>query len=238
MSPEVSLILPTYNESGNILFLIEAAHKHLLPWEHEILVVDDNSSDGTYELVRKSQFPFVRAILREKDPSLAKSIRCGLENARGNILIVMDSDFNHKPEDLPFMVSALQYYDLAIGTRYLYGGSMPSLWRYHCSWLFNIFVRFTTRGHITDNLSGVFSIKREILNSLDCGNIFYGYGEYFIRMLSYLQQKNIRIVQFPSAYGSRLSGQGNSALLKTFWIYLVETLKLAWKVRFTGKIPR
>ncbi|MBF0569444.1 MAG: glycosyltransferase [Candidatus Omnitrophica bacterium] len=231
MPPRVSLILPTYNESGNIMPLIEQSHQYLSPWEHEIIVVDDNSPDGTYDLVRRSGLPFVRAILREKDPSLARAIRCGLENARGEILVVMDSDFNHRPEDLSFMVSALDHYDLVIGSRFVYGGSMTSMTRYRLSWLFNIFVRFTTGGSITDSLSGVFAVKREILKHLDYDKIFFGYGEYYIRFLYFLQKQKIRIVQFPSAYGARLAGKGNSAFGKIFVKYSIATIRLAWQQR-------
>ena len=109
MLDKISVILPTYNEKDNIMPLIMAVHKELLSYEHEIIVVDDNSSDGTYRTVSNAKLPFVKAILREHDRSLAKSIRCGLENASGKVFVVMDSDFNHQPKYLPFMVDSTRY---------------------------------------------------------------------------------------------------------------------------------
>jgi dolichol-phosphate mannosyltransferase len=237
MSPKVSLVLPTFNEKGNILSLVQEAHQYLLPWSHEIIVVDDHSPDGTYQAVVDARLPYARAILRTEDPSLAKSIRCGLEVAQGEVLIVMDSDFNHQPKDLPFLVSGLDSYDCVIGSRYLYGGSMPSMIRYRFSWLFNIFVRFSIGGAITDNLSGVFSIKRPVLQGLNFDKIFYGYGEYYIRFLYYLQKQKTSIVQFPSSYGVRGAGQGNTAFLKIFMKYTRATLILAGKARLGWIFP-
>jgi len=100
----VSVILPCYNEKGNIIPLIEEIHKELHFCKHQIIVVDDNSPDGTYELVKSKQYQYVKTCLRTSDPSLAKSIRKGLEEANGNILLVMDSDFNHQPKYISQMV--------------------------------------------------------------------------------------------------------------------------------------
>ena len=83
----VSVILPCYNERGNIIPLIEEVHKELHFCKHQIIVVDDNSPDGTFELVNSKQFDYVKAYLRTSDPRLAKSIRKGLEEAEGNIFL-------------------------------------------------------------------------------------------------------------------------------------------------------
>lgn len=232
MLDKISVILPTYNEKDNILPLIMAVHKELLSYEHEIIVVDDNSSDGTYQTVSNAKLPFVKAILREHDRSLAKSIRCGLGNASGNVFVIMDSDFNHQPKYLPFMVDSTLYYDCVIASRFVYGGNMNNPVRYILSWFFNVFVRFTIGGKITDNLAGFFVIKRKTIEALNYNDIFYGYGDYYIRLLYYLQKKNIDILQVPTVYGERMSGRGNSAFLKIFYQYSIATLKLSFRERF------
>src|SRR5438105_4126789 len=94
----ISVIVPTFNEKGNIIPLIESIHQELGGLKHQIVVVDDNSPDGTFEIVRQKGYFFVKAILRTTDPSLAKSIRAGLEVADGDVFVVMDSDFNHQPK--------------------------------------------------------------------------------------------------------------------------------------------
>ena len=78
LTEKISVILPTYNEKGNILSIIEAIHAELVDYEHEILVVDDNSPDGTFKAVADRTYPYVRAILRTENRGLANSIRNGL----------------------------------------------------------------------------------------------------------------------------------------------------------------
>ncbi|MFC1815192.1 glycosyltransferase, partial [Thermodesulfobacteriota bacterium] len=123
---KISIILPTYNEKGNILLLIDAIHAELYDYNHEIIVVDDNSPDGTYQAVLGLNHPNVKTILRTENRGFANSIRCGIENAVGDIFVIMDSDFNHRPEYLPFMIQSLSHYDCVSASRFLYGGKMDS----------------------------------------------------------------------------------------------------------------
>ena len=228
MKPEdfVSVVLPCYNEKGNILALIDAINNELHFIAHEIIVVDDNSPDGTFLHVQEKNIPFVKPVLRISDPSLAKSIRRGLEEAKGNILVVMDSDFNHQPLYLPMMIKNMEFYDCVSGSRFVYGGRMDSKLRHLCSWIFNICVRLLTRKFITDSLYGYFSIRREILEKLDYDKIFWGYGDYCIRLMFYLQQLKVKVLQFPAENGKRLAGTGNISFMKVLFQYMNATIKL------------
>lgn len=232
-APQISVILPTFNESGNIVPLIEAVRSQLSGHALEVLVVDDNSPDGTADVVR-SRFhddPGVRVVVRDTDPSLARSIRRGLEEAKGENVVVMDTDFNHNPAYLPQMVAGLAHYDCVMGSRFLYGGLMNSRPRHLLSWLFNVFVRLVTHGQITDNLYGLFAAKRAVLERYEYSRIFFGFGEYFIRLLYFMQRDGVRILQFPAVNGDRRSGEGNSSFLRTFRQYFAATLRFAAKER-------
>jgi dolichol-phosphate mannosyltransferase len=222
----VSVVLPCYNEKGNILSLIDAIHNELCFVSHEIIVIDDNSPDGTFLLVQQKSIPFVKPVLRTSDPSLAKSIRRGIEEAKGNILVVMDSDFNHQPLYLPMMIKNMEFYDCVSASRFVYSGKMDKRWKHYCSWIFNIWVRLLTRTSITDNLYGYFSIRREILEKIDYDKIFWGYGDYCIRLMFYLQQLDVKVLQFPAENGKRLAGTGNSHFIKVLFQYLNATIKL------------
>lgn len=231
MKPKVSVILPTYNEKENVLNLIKEIHKELYEFDHEILVVDDDSPDGTYEAVVKLDHSFVTGILRKENKGFALSIRCGIENAKGDFVIIMDSDFNHQPKYLPFMIQALDHYECVSGSRFVYGGGMNSKVRNTLSWIFNIFVRIVTGKLITDSLYGYLAIKKEILEKCDYDDIFWGYGDYCIRLMFYLQRRKVNILQFPAVNGYRKNGEGNNRFLKVFWQYFIETLKLVYKER-------
>ncbi|MBS1266461.1 MAG: Glycosyltransferase AglE [Candidatus Woesearchaeota archaeon] len=107
---KVSIIIPTYNEVENIEKLIRKIRKII---DAEIIVIDDSSPDGTYELAKQVAD---KAILRRKR-GLATAVIEGFEHASGKIIVVMDADLSHPPELIPKLVNALLVHKLAIGTR-------------------------------------------------------------------------------------------------------------------------
>jgi dolichol-phosphate mannosyltransferase len=223
----VSVVLPCYNERGNIALLIQAIHDELNHVPHEIVVVDDNSPDGTFDLVASLSDSRVKVLRRTAEPSLGASIRMGLEAAGGVVLVVMDSDFNHQPKYLPMMIRNIEFYECVSASRFLYGGNMESRFRLYCSWAFNIFLRIITRGYITDSLYGYFAIRRDVAERLNYDRIFWGFGDYCIRLMFYLQRNNVSILQIPAVNGRRLSGRGNTRVLRTLIKYTREAIMLA-----------
>lgn len=232
----ISIVLPCFNEKGNIIPLIHEIRETLLNQPHEIIVVDDNSPDGTFQAVVDLNLANVNAILRTADPSFAKSIRSGIESSTGNIIVIMDSDFNHEPGYLPVMVANCQFYDVVSGSRFVYGGDMGSKFRHISSWIFNIFVRILTRKLVTDSLFGFIAIRREVIEQVNFDSIFWGYGDYCIRLMYYLQEKSFTILQIPVVLGQRKYGEGNKKLIKTLFSYLKATLHLVFISKKDSKI--
>ncbi|MFA5144905.1 MAG: glycosyltransferase [Candidatus Omnitrophota bacterium] len=228
---KISVILPAFNERGNIVFLIRAIHNELGDSPHEILVVDDQSPDGTAQAVIDMRDSASRLITRDRDHGYAKSIRCGIEQAAGDILIIMDSDFNHSPRYIPQMVEMLSRYSCVSASRFLNGGQMVPAWRGISSRIFNIFVRRITGGRMTDNLYGFFGLKREALKGCPFDDIFWGFGDYAIRLLFYLQKNKVNISEFPAVCGQRLSGLSRMRYFHALCLYTKETLALAGKGR-------
>ena len=116
---KVSVILPTYNEAKNIISLIKKIQKTTRKNKKlEIVVVDDNSPDRTYFIVKNyySKRKSVRCLLRTKNRGLANSIRDGINHASGEAVIVMDSDSTHDPKEIPKMLHCLEKYDLISGS--------------------------------------------------------------------------------------------------------------------------
>lgn len=228
-APFVSVILPCYNEKGNILPLARAVHENLAAFAHEVIVVDDNSPDGTYDIVMNSGLDYVRAIKRPSDPSLGKSIRTGLEAAKGDAIVFMDSDFNHKPEYLERMIVNLKYYDCVSGSRFVYGGGMDTKFRHIASWVFNITARILTRTMVTDSLFGFIAMRRDVIEKIDYDRVFWGYGDYCIRLMYYLQMNGASILQIPTMLGTRPTGQSKSNLVRMLLKYSREVAALALK---------
>jgi dolichol-phosphate mannosyltransferase len=239
-SYDVSIILPTYNERENITDLIDAIRNELQAtgWHYEIIVVDDDSPDGTAALVREQYLvteitgdgvePCVRLLVRQSDKGLAKSIREGLEQARGRTLVVMDTDFNHDPAMIPQMIDLLRYYDLVIGSRFVMRGGMEDALRYRLSLFYNVFIRLLLHTQIQDNLSGFFAVRRETLLSMQhkFGQIFYGYGDYFMRLLLLAWRNNWRILEVPVFYILRRHGDSKTGFWRIFRDYTRAVLSL------------
>jgi dolichol-phosphate mannosyltransferase len=243
---DISIILPTYNERDNIADLIDAIMWELAPlsWHYEILVVDDSSPDGTAELVRKRyglddggesdqgaegyRNGSVCLIVRNEDKGLAKSIREGIERARGVTVVVMDTDFNHDPALIPQMVDLLRYYDLVIGSRFVMGGGMEDTLRYRLSLIYNVFIRMLFHTQIQDNLSGYFAVRKERLFEF-CDRfdrIFVGYGDYFIRLLLAAWRSRWRILEVPVFYILRRHGASKTGFWRIFRDYTAAVLRL------------
>lgn len=233
-APDVSVILPTFNERDNIVPLIVELKSKFdsNSLSTQILVVDDSSPDGTAQTV-KDAFPddeSVKVITREENPGLAVSIREGIENAQGEYVLVMDTDFNHLPIDALQIYQVAQHVDIGIGSRFIFGGGMDNLLRYYLSYLYNIFMRLTIGTRLDDNLSGFFAMRRDRLVELDFDKIFWGYGDYYFRLLLLSQRKKFRHLQIPVHYGARKSGESKTRFFAVFGQYTREVLWLTFKI--------
>jgi len=219
---KVSVVLPTWNEAGNIVRLVEEIASHIpAEWEREILVVDDNSPDGTHRIAKErfADDPGVRAILRTTDRGFAKSIRHGIEVATGDYVIVMDTDFTHDPIEIPRMLHVAAMYDIVSGSRFCAGGNMQDTRHYLASLAYNWFIRLILRTQVQDNLGGYWVMKRASLMTLPFDRIFYGYGEYFFRLLHFAQQRGFTIVEIPTLYRARTWGASKSNFFKMLFTY-------------------
>jgi dolichol-phosphate mannosyltransferase len=233
---KTSIILPTYNESGNIENLLNAIEDNLLSLGEpaEIVVVDDNSPDGTAEIVGKHQTckdVNVHLIVRTNERGLATAIKQGIHESQGEKILVMDTDFNHDPIIIPRMILLLQYYDLVIGSRFVQGGGMEDRVRNVFSQVFNNFIRLILWHKIQDNLSGFFAMRRDALFNLDHDSIFRGYGEFFIRLTYQSRRKGLTILEVPVFYKLRKEGQSKSNFMRM----LVDYTGCVFSLRFTGK---
>lgn len=237
----VSIVLPTYNEAGNIVALINAI-KAAVPsgWTYEILVMDDSSPDATHSLVQKAfvEDPTVRAILRTRDRGLAKSIRGGIEQARLERIIVMDSDLTHDPAEIPALLHVGTIYDIVSASRFCAGGRMADTSHYLISMLYNWLLRLVLRTQVQDNLGGYFTARRSALHELPTDEIFYGYGDYYFRLLHFAQRAGMSIVEIPAAYLARGAGDSKSNWLRMIRTYTTAAAQLRLRIWQTRRTQR
>lgn len=229
-NPHLSIVIPTYNEAESIRQTISSIQAVLGKTPHEILVVDDRSTDGTKDvLIRLSSVdPRVRYIARNStDADLGKSILMGIQSAKGRIVIGMDADGNHDPRLLPALIASLDNHDVAIGSRYVRGGGMQSLFRYITSYSVNRILGSIMQNPIRDLTSGYYAIHKDVLDHLPLTDIFYGYGEYHIRLMHYASKYGKRIAELPAYFPERNQGKSKSKYLHMLVIYLVTAYRLS-----------
>ena len=227
----VSVILPTYNEREGIAELVSEilGVARGAGLEIEVLVVDDASPDGTaahVETVFRAD-PAVRVHVRRGERGLASAILWGIRAARGDVVTVMDSDGNHDPVLLPLMVRCVEEFDVVIGSRYVLGGGMlTSRFRYWGSYAFNILIRIVLGLRIHDNLSGFLTFRPSLLRGLDADAVFYGYGDYAIRLLHHVVRHGGRVLEIPTVYRFRKGGESKTRFLAYLGTYLASVFRL------------
>ena len=228
----VSVVIPTYNEEGNIGKLI----KSILELDDlpscEILVVDDNSSDNTRGEVKEiaKKYPSVRIVKRiGQERGLGLSIGDGIREAKGKLILGMDADGNHDPIYVPKMFKAwMNGGGLVVGSRYVGKNRGRGIREFLPSFLFNILARLLGMP-IWDNSSGYYLFERNKINEEVNRQIFYGYGDYHLRLVWYFMKKGERIFEVPIVYGKREKGKSKSNKIKMFVGYIAEVIRLRAK---------
>ena len=130
---EVSIVVPTYNERENVGLLCDGICDALNGrWDYEVIIVDDNSPDGTAEVVRKLALrdPAITILERPGKLGLGSAVVDGFRMAQGDYWVMMDADLSHRPEDLPALLNALSDADIVVGSRYVPGGGIVN-WPLH-----------------------------------------------------------------------------------------------------------
>jgi dolichol-phosphate mannosyltransferase len=227
----ISVVLPTYNEREGIAELVAEilAVTRAAGLDPEVLIVDDDSPDGTAAHVEEvfRADAAVRVHVRRGERGLASAVHRGIREARGDVVAVMDSDGNHDPALLPLMARCAQDFDVVVGSRYVLGGGMlTSRFRYWGSYAFNILIRTILGLRIHDNLSGYLVFRPGGLRGLDAGAVFYGYGDYAIRLLHHVVRHGGRVLEIPTVYRFRKGGESKTRFFAYSWTYLASVLRL------------
>jgi dolichol-phosphate mannosyltransferase len=162
---DVSVIVPTYREVESLPHLIDRLSPLTSRFRSfELVIMDDDSNDGTEALVKKLALPWVRLVIRTKDRGLSKAVVEGLGMARYDTIVVMDADLSHPPEMLPRMVEESMAHEFVVGSRYVGGGGVDQGWsffRWMNSKVATLMARPFTR--VRDPMSGFFAFRRTVL---------------------------------------------------------------------------
>lgn len=207
------VIIPTYNEKENVALIIDAVLRQSP--QFDILIVDDNSPDGTADIVKALQQDNIRIHLLQRSGKLGlgtayiKGFKFGLEHGY-DYIFEMDADFSHDPKDLLRLLDAcLQGSDLAIGSRYIKGGGVEN-WPQNRKLLSqgaSLYVRIITGLPIMDPTAGFKCYSKAVLSTLDLDKIkFIGYA-FQIEMKYAAFLNGFKIIEVPIIFKDRELGQ-------------------------------
>ncbi len=211
-TPSLGVVVPTYQEVENIPHLVRrlALLREERGLEMELLLMDDDSGDGSQELVRSLNLPWVQLVVRDRDRGLSRAVLDGLRRSGRDVLIVMDADLSHPPEKIPELVQALQDgADFAVGSRFVEGGSTDDDWgilRWLNSRVATLLAMPLTR--LKDPMSGFFALRR---STFEAGRDFNPIG-YKIGLELIIKCRCRRVVEIPIHFTDRRFGKSKLSL--------------------------
>jgi len=215
----IVVIILTYNEKDNIGHLLDELHKEFNKIDHSmyILVVDDNSPDGTSVVVRDAKliYPNIHLIIGQKKglgTAYIRGMKYAMEYLHADAVMEMDADFSHKPADVPRMILAMdEGTDFVIGSRYIRGGTIPDNWglkRKVISRWGNIFPRYLASLYkVRDCTVGFRAIRTRLLKKIDLSSFrVQGYA-FQIALLSKAMKNKAIIKEIPVEFVDRIRGK-------------------------------
>jgi dolichol-phosphate mannosyltransferase len=216
MSATVWLIIPTYNEADNVRNIVVAAAAELqsaAPHDHRILIVDDNSPDGTGAIADElaAEHEWVEVLHRPGKSGLGHAYLAGFARALGGgaqMVIEMDADFSHNPQYLPELLAAAEDADLVLGSRYVPGGGVTD---------WGLLRRLVSRGggsyarrilgvHVRDLTGGFKCIRREVLEAIDLPSVRAEGYVFQIEVTYRALLAGFRVREIPIVFADRAVG--------------------------------
>ncbi|NJE61525.1 glycosyltransferase [Thermococcus sp. 21S7] len=231
----ISVIVPTYNERENLEELFNRIQGALEGHDYEIIIVDDDSPDGTWQFAQGlgERYP-VRVIRRTEEKGLSSAVIRGFREASGDIFVVMDADLQHPPEVIPKLLRAIENgADIAIASRYVPGGGVKNWYWYR---------KLISRGaimigrlalprirNVKDPVSGFFALRREVVEGVDLNPVGFK-----ILMEILIKGKYGKVAEVPFTFGLRKAGESKLGT-RTMLNYLRHVYRL---MRWEGELDR
>ena len=238
MSQKSLVIVPTYNEKDNLPAIVERIMRH--PGHVEMLVVDDNSPDGTGKIADDvaARNNRVNVLHRPEKNGLGRAYCAGFKWALERdyqFILEMDGDFSHNPDDIPAFLAAAQNADLVLGSRYKDGIRVINwpLRRLMLSMGAGKYVRFITGMPISDPTGGYKCFRRAALQSVDLDAIRSNGYSFQIEMTHKLWRQGMRIVEVPIIFTDRFLGSSKMSRKIVF-----EALWMVWRLWFQNGLRR
>jgi glycosyltransferase involved in cell wall biosynthesis len=206
--PELSVIIPCYNEVGTIQGILDAVTAAAVD-DKEIIVVDDCSVDGTREKLRTLSVPGVKVIYHERNRGKGAALRTGFQEARGAIVIVQDADLEYDPREYPKLIDPIREgrADVVFGSRFAGGESHRVLyfWHYAANKMLTLLSNMFTNLNLTDMETCYKAFRREIIQRIDLREERFGFEP---EVTAKVARMGCRIYEVGISYSGRTYAEG------------------------------
>ena len=220
---EMSVVVPVYNEQANLSMLIPKLVEVFdrLGSLYEMIFVDDGSSDGSRKLLKEmaSQVPSLRVVGLKQNRGLSTALLAGMREARGRIIVTLDSDLQNDPEDIPRLLEYLDRYDMATGWRQK--REDPWLKRI-ASRIGNSVRNWLSGERINDSACTLRVFRRECLQDIPIFNGMHRFMSTLVKMRGY------RIIEVPVTHHPRKYGESKYNIRNRMWRSFVDLLAVRW----------
>ncbi len=217
MNKKISIILSTYNEALSIENTINKLKLNIK--NLELIIIDDDSSDGTFEIIKKYENENTKIFCRKSTRGLASAFLCGLLYSTGEIIGWIDSNMGDLAVHFPGMEKELKEHDLILLSRYVDSGNdQRNKLRVFFSLLINKLCNIFLTNKIKDFTSSIFLMNKEVLQKVI--PISYGHGEFFIEFLYGCHKKNLKIKEIPYIQINDIEGNSKTAPNIIVFMYL------------------
>jgi dolichol-phosphate mannosyltransferase len=225
---EVSVVVPVYNEEGNLPILIPKLTEVLndIGCSYEMIFVDDGSSDGSRRILREMapQTPFLRILRLKENRGLSTALMAGMKEARGEKIVTLDSDLQNDPADIPRLLEYLDRYDMATGWRQ----KREDSWLKKISSKIGNAVRNGLSGeNIRDSACTLRAFKRESVQEIPVFNGMHRFLSTLVKMNGY------RIIEVPVSHHPRKFGKSKYNIRNRMVRSFIDLLAVRWMKRRT-----
>lgn len=234
MQTQILVVIPTYNEHENIIPLVKELLRRYS--EIDILVVDDNSPDGTAQAVRNNfdAEKRVHLVVRDKKEGLGRAYAAGFDWALARdykFIVQMDADFSHRPEDLAGLIEKMDFFDVVVGSRRIAGGGVRN-WEWYrrfLSWGGSLYSQMALGYELRDWTGGFNGWSRRALSGVDYKTCHAQGYSFQIEMKLRALRLNFSTVEVPIIFEERRKGQSKFSLA-----IIIEAIQLVWQLRKSG----
>ncbi len=224
--PKATVCLPTYDERENIEAIVAALLERLGP-DDRVLVIDDNSPDGTGEIADAlaAREPRVSVLHRPQKMGLGPAYLAGFSRALedgAELVLELDADFSHAPDDVPRLIAAAAGADLVLGSRYIHGGRIENwgTWRRFVSRAGSLYAQVLLAAHVRDLTGGFKCYRREVLEAIDLDAVSSRGYAFQIETTYRALRRGFRVVEVPITFVDRKQGHSKMSgaiVLEAIW---------------------